>query len=82
MALCSNARRFAVDLARVWRVVEKQRVKDRDGWVGSLGGMAVVSFLCCALSLKRLALELGQMEAFLWSTPLTTGSRTFLQRTE
>jgi hypothetical protein len=43
MALCSNARRFSVDLARVRGVVEKQRVKEeRVGWEGSLGGMAVV----------------------------------------
>jgi hypothetical protein len=59
MALCSNARRFSEDLARVWVVVEKQRAKERDGWEGSLGGMAVVSLLCCALSVERLEDELG-----------------------
>lgn len=50
MALCSNSRRFAVDLARAGRVVEKQRAKEeRDGWEGSLGGMAVVFILCCSV---------------------------------
>lgn len=47
MALCSNARRFAEDLAKHCGVVEKVRMREeveRDGVkeVGSLGGMVAV----------------------------------------
>lgn len=81
MALCSNARRFAVDLARNWGVVEKQRVKERVGLEGSLGGMAVVALWRCALSVKRLAVELGVAVAVLGVTSLMV-SRTILWDTE
>lgn len=70
MALCSKARRFAVDLARVWGVVEKQRVKERVGWEGSLGGMAVMALRRRALSGKRLAVELGVAAAVLGGHPV------------
>lgn len=46
MALCSYARRFAEDLERAGVVVEKQRVNERYGCEGSLGGMAVSSLVC------------------------------------
>lgn len=69
MALCSNARRFSVDLARDWGVVEKQRVKERVGREGSLGGMAVVALRRCALSVKRLAVELEVAAAVLGGHP-------------
>lgn len=69
MALCSNSRRFAVDLARVRGVVEKQRVKERVGWEGSLGGMAIVALRRCALSMKRLAVKLGIAAAVLGRSP-------------
>lgn len=70
MALCSNARRFAVDLARNWGVVEKQRVKERVGLEGSLGGMAVVALRRSALSVKRWAVELGVTVAVIGGHPV------------
>lgn len=82
MALCSNARRFSVDLARVRGVVEKRRVKEeRDGWEGSLGGMAVVALRRCALSAKILAVDWELLQPFLEVT-LLMDSRTFLWDTE
>jgi hypothetical protein len=78
MALCSNARRFSVDLARVRGVVEKQRVKEeRVGWEGSLGGMAVGG----SAALRSVGGEWQSnwelLEPFLEVTPLMV-SRTFL----
>lgn len=51
-------------------MVEKQRLKERIGWEGSLGGMAVVALRRRALSGKRLAVELGVAAAVLGGHPV------------
>lgn len=82
MALCSNARRFSVDLARVRGVVEKQRVKEeRAGWEGSLGGMAVVGSAALRSVGEEWQSNLELLEPFLEVTPLMA-SRTILWDTE